>query len=132
LVVGPRLAAAADPQTRTWAARVSLPLDALAAVELGQSARVWLMGGAKAALQVPLSAIQPGTAPDAPAVWVVDPASGTIAARAVTPGTYGSQFVPVLSGLAAEDWVVAAGGHLLREGQRVIAVDRHNRPVLEP
>jgi multidrug efflux system membrane fusion protein len=28
--------------------------------------------------------------------------------------------------------VVAAGGHLLREGQVVRAVDRSNRPVLAP
>jgi len=30
----------------------------------------------------------------------------------------------------AEDWVVAAGGHLLREGQKVAPVDRDNRPVV--
>jgi multidrug efflux system membrane fusion protein len=38
----------------------------------------------------------------------------------------------VLSGVNANDWVVAAGGHLLREGQPVTAVDRQNRPVLAP
>jgi multidrug efflux system membrane fusion protein len=35
----------------------------------------------------------------------------------------------VLSGLPADAWVVAAGGHLLREGQAVLPVDRDNRPV---
>ena len=34
-----------------------------------------------------------------------------------------------VEGLAAGDWVVAAGGHLLREGQAVKPVDRDNRPV---
>jgi len=38
----------------------------------------------------------------------------------------------VLSGVGAGDWVVAAGGHLLRAGQSVTAVDRQNRPVLKP
>jgi multidrug efflux system membrane fusion protein len=37
--------------------------------------------------------------------------------------------VPVLEGLNAGDWVVAAGGHVLRDGQHVRPVDRSNRPV---
>jgi len=126
------LAAAADPQTRTWAARVSLPPEALDSVELGQSARVLAARGATATLQVPLTAIQPGATPNAASVWVVNPATHTIESRALTPGVYGSQMVPVLSGLNPNDWIVAAGGHLLHEGQPVIALDRHNRPVLEP
>ncbi|HSR66151.1 MAG TPA: efflux RND transporter periplasmic adaptor subunit, partial [Xanthomonadaceae bacterium] len=32
-------------------------------------------------------------------------------------------------GLRAGDWVVAAGGHLLREGEVVAPVDRDNRPI---
>jgi len=42
---------------------------------------------------------------------------------------YGTDSVPVLSGLTPQDWVVAAGGHLLHEGQPVRALDRSNRPV---
>jgi len=126
------LAAAADPQTRTWAARVSLPPEALATVELGQSARVLATHDAAATLQVPLTAIQPGTTAQDARVWVVNPATHTLESRPVTPGTYGSHTVQVLSGLEPDDWIVAAGGHLLHEGQRVIAVDRSNRPVLEP
>jgi multidrug efflux system membrane fusion protein len=37
--------------------------------------------------------------------------------------------VPVLGGIDADAWVVVAGGHLLREGQRVEPVDRQNRPI---
>jgi len=127
------LAAAADPQTRTWAARVNLPPEALDSVELGQSARVLTTRNAHAsAVQVPLTAIQPGATPDAASVWIVNPATRTIESRAVTSGAYGSQSVPILSGLEPDDWIVAAGGHLLHQGQPVIALDRHNRPVLEP
>ncbi|PZU29302.1 MAG: efflux RND transporter periplasmic adaptor subunit, partial [Stenotrophomonas sp.] len=39
------IAAAADPQARTYAARVSLAADALDTVELGQSARVFIAHG---------------------------------------------------------------------------------------
>ncbi|PWI01338.1 efflux RND transporter periplasmic adaptor subunit [Stenotrophomonas maltophilia] len=122
------IAAAADPQARTYATRVSLTADALA-VELGQSARVYSSAGRHGTLQLPLGALQRG-ANGAASVWVVDPANSTLKAAAVTTGAFGSETVPVLSGVNAGDWVVAAGGHLLRAGQPVIAVDRQNRPVL--
>jgi multidrug efflux system membrane fusion protein len=35
----------------------------------------------------------------------------------------------VLEGLQADDWVVAAGVQVLREGQQVRPVDRDNRAV---
>ncbi|MET0131050.1 MAG: efflux RND transporter periplasmic adaptor subunit [Stenotrophomonas chelatiphaga] len=127
------VAAAADPQSRTFAARVSLAADALADVSLGQSARVHGLAGGngKTALQLPLSALQRG-ADDRASVWVVDPTTARLKAVPVTAGAYGSDTVPVMSGVTASDWVVAAGGHLLRAGQRVTAVDRQNRPVLKP
>lgn len=124
------IAPAADPQTRTYAARVSLVGEAVNAVELGQSARVYVQeNGTKAALKLPLSAVQRG-GQGGTAVWVVDPKTGKVALRPVRLGAYGDTEVPVLSGVAATDWVVAGGGHLLREGVTVLPVDRDNRPVL--
>ncbi|HGM6772413.1 TPA: efflux RND transporter periplasmic adaptor subunit [Stenotrophomonas maltophilia] len=125
------IAAAADPQARTYATRVSLPADALADVELGQSARVFSSAGRHGTLQLPMAALQRG-AGGATSVWVVDPASSTLKSVTVSTGAYGIDAVPVLSGVDADDWVVAAGGHLLRSGQQVVAVDRQNRPVLKP
>lgn len=123
------VAAGADPQARTYAARVAIADDALEGIELGQSARVYLADTASdSGLQVPLTAIQPG-ADGGKAVWVVDRTEGTLHSVAVQTGAYGARSVPVLSGLAPDALVVAAGGHLLREGQRVTPVDRENRPV---
>ena len=122
------IAAAADPQTRTYAAKVGLPADAAQAVELGQSARAFV-AGAQAALRVPLSAVQRGPSGTA-TLWVVDPRTHQVKSRAVTLGRYGETEVPVLRGITASDWIVAAGGHLLREGQVVAPVDRDNRPVV--
>lgn len=123
------IAPAADPQARTYAARVDLAGDAAGAVELGQSARVYVEGkGERRALAVPLSAIQRG-AGDTPAVWIVDPATRRLRLAPVRLGPFGQSTAPVLSGVAADAWIVAAGGHLLREGQRVAPVDRQNRPV---
>ena len=121
---------AADAQTRTYAARVKLVGDAAKAVELGQSARVYVQDtGVAAALSLPLSAIQRGPN-KATAVWVVDPQTGRVKSTPVQLGRYGETDVPVLGGVNAGDWVVGAGGHLLREGQPVTPVDRDNRPLL--
>jgi multidrug efflux system membrane fusion protein len=131
------IAPVADPQTRTFAARVALDGAAAAEVALGQSARVFLRAassaadGARATLDVPLSAIQRGR-DGASAVWVVDPATRRLHLTPVRLGAFGADSASVLDGLEADAWIVAAGGHLLREGQRVAPVDRDNRPVLAP
>jgi multidrug efflux system membrane fusion protein len=129
------LAPAADPQARTFAARIALPAGA--AVELGQSARVYALDGAGKGMSVPLAAV---FAKDgAPALWVLKPEAhatasdgasiGTLHLQPVRLGPYGEERVPVLSGIAPNDWVLAAGVHLVREGQRVEPVDRDNRPI---
>ena len=125
------IAGAADAQTRTYAARVSLDDAALDGVELGQSARVYSRAGRTGTLQLPLAALQRSDDGGA-SVWVVEPASSRLKAVPVSIGTYGSDAVPVHAGVSVTDWVVAAGGHLLRAGQPVVAVDRQNRPVLKP
>lgn len=129
------LAPAADPQARTFAARIALPAGA--AVELGQSARVYALDGAGKGMSVPLAAVfaKDGT----PALWVLRPEAhataidgasiGTLHLVPVQLGPYGEERVPVLSGIAPNDWVLAAGVHLVREGQRVEPVDRDNRPI---
>jgi len=65
-------------------------------------------------------------------LWVVDPATRRVRLAPVQLGAYAEGTVPVLGGVDANAWVVAAGGHLLREGQLVSPVDRDNRQVLPP
>lgn len=125
------IAPAADPQARTYAARVALQGDAAQAVELGQSARVYVAdgdGAGSSALSVPLSALQRGA--NGAALWVVDAGTRKVHLKPVRLGPYGEDRVPVLGGITADAWIVAAGGHLLREGQAVAPVDRDNRPVM--
>ena len=122
------IAPAADPQARTYAARIALTGAGAQAVELGQSARVYVLRDGNAPLAIPLSALQRGER-GAMAVWVVDLAKGTAHLKPVRTGAIGSGSVPVVAGLTATDWIVAAGGHLLHEGERVSPVDRDNRPV---
>lgn len=120
------VAPAADPASRTWAVRASL--NAGAATELGASARVFLETRTAEGLALPLAALQ-RDAQGGTAVFVVDPATGTARLRPVRVGAFGTASVPVLRGVTAADWVVAAGGHLLRDGHKVQPVDRDNRPV---
>jgi multidrug efflux system membrane fusion protein len=94
---------------------------------LGQSARVFIQVAGEVPLAVPLSAVTAENG--SPYVWVVDRASGKLKLTPVVVGAYTESSVPVLSGLKADDWVVAAGVQVLREGQVVRPVDRDNRAV---
>ncbi|SDY86963.1 efflux RND transporter periplasmic adaptor subunit [Pseudomonas sp. NFIX28] len=119
------LSPAADPRSRTFAARIAFTAGKVPA-ELGQSARVFIQAAAHVPLSVPLSAV---TAENGAAyVWRVD-ANNTLKKTPVRLGAFGEKNVPVLEGLGANDWVVAAGVHVLHEGQQVRPVDRSNRVV---
>ena len=120
------MAPAADPQSRTFAARVAFTEGKVPA-ELGQSARVFIASNGEIPLSVPLSALS--AEQGQPFVWVVDPATQTVQRRLVRVGAYGDDRVPVLEGLSVSDWVVAAGVQILREGLKVRPVDRDNRNV---
>lgn len=120
------LSPSADAMTRTFAARVAFSSDGVSA-DLGQSARVYAQASASSGMSLPLSALAQDKG--RPAVWVVDPRSAKVHLTAVTLGPYREDGVPVLSGLQPTDWVVAAGAHLLREGEQVTPIDRDNRPV---
>ncbi|MGY4515255.1 efflux RND transporter periplasmic adaptor subunit [Lysobacter sp. HA18] len=120
------IAPAADPASRTFAVRATL--DDGASAELGASARVYLQGDGDSTVSVPLAALQ-RSASGGDAVFVVDTRTSTVHLRPVQAGAFGSDRVPVLRGVASSDWIVAAGGHLLRDGEAVMPVDRDNRPV---
>ncbi|VVN86717.1 efflux RND transporter periplasmic adaptor subunit [Pseudomonas fluorescens] len=119
------LSPAADPKSRTFAARIAFSAGKVPA-ELGQSARVFIQTAGVVSLSVPLSAL---TAQNGETyVWRVD-ANNTLKRAPVRVGAFGEKTVPVLEGLSASDWVVAAGVHVLHEGQQVRPVDRSNRTV---
>lgn len=119
------LSPAADPRSRTFAARIAFTSNKVPA-ELGQSARVSMAQAERMTLSVPLSAV---TAEDGHAyVWRIGK-DNRLERAPVRLGAYGTDSVPVVEGLEASDWVVAAGGHVLQEGQQVRPVDRTNRTV---
>lgn len=120
------LSPGADPLSRTYAARVAF--DAVASqAELGQSARVYVGAADASALSVPLAAVSAEGGRHF--VWVVDPQTHALRRAPVQTGAWGEERVPVLSGLQPTDWIVAAGAHLVREGQVVQPIDRDNRAI---
>lgn len=120
------LAPVADAASRTFAVRTTVDAPD-GTLQIGQSARVHLAQDAKADLQLPMTALQRDG--DSTAVFVVDPATSTLKLQPVRVGRFASEQVTVIEGVGPLDWVVAAGGHLLRTGQSVLPVDRENRPV---
>lgn len=120
------LAPAADPQSRTFAARVTFDSDQ-PNMETGQSARVFIRNPEQVALAIPLSAVTAEAGQSF--VWIVEPDSRTLQRRMISLGAYQQEHATVLAGLQSGDWVVAAGVQLLHEGQQVQPVDRQNRIV---
>jgi RND family efflux transporter MFP subunit len=112
------LAPAADPATRTYAARFTL-LERPAVMALGMTANLSIERRSdERVAELPITAIfQRGTTP---AVWVVDGATGTVALRDVTIGRWRDDTAIVTAGVNDGDVVVTAGVHKLDAGQRVV------------
>lgn len=123
------IAPAADPRSRTYATRVALQAEAAQPMhaELGQSAKVLAFSTARPLLSVPLSALTADN--QQPFVWVVDPANNHVRQVFVQTGQFGSESVPIVSGLSADDWIVVAGVHLLQNEQAVRPIDRNNKTI---
>lgn len=110
------LASVADPQTRTYAARIRL-LAPLPSVSLGMTARVTPANEASAGVLVPLAAV--GDRGEGSFVWVEK--DGKLSARPVKVTAFRADGALLGAGLAAGENVVIAGINLLSEGLAVSA-----------
>jgi len=112
------VAASADAVTRTFSVKVALP--AKADLALGSTVSVLpqaLQHLGAPVIKLPTSALwQQG---QASAVWVLDPASMTVAAQTVQIATADGNDVIVAGGLQPGMQVVVAGVHVLAPGQKV-------------
>lgn len=106
----------ADPVTRTFRVRVGLDKPP-ASFRLGATVTGTVANSGKAVISIPATALISGE--QAPRVWVVDPASLTIAARPVEIDRADAARALVSAGLAPGDIVVTAGASLLKAGQKV-------------
>lgn len=121
------LSAAADPQSRTFLAKVAIA-DAGADVQLQMSADVAVTSaGGGAAVVLPASALFHQDAQ--PAVWIVD-ANDRLALRRVEVARYLDDGVAIAAGIAAGERVVTRGVHTLHEGDAVRIVELPFQPTV--
>jgi RND family efflux transporter MFP subunit len=123
------VAASADPVTRTFAVKVSLPTqDALA---LGATVAVLphaLDRSGTPVIKLPTSALrQDGLSS---AVWVLDTASMTVKLQPIEIATADGNDVVVAAGLQPGMQVVSAGVHVLSPGQKVSVYKEKKAPAL--
>lgn len=110
------LSPAADPATRTYAARIRIDHPP-AAVRLGMTARVALGATNDELLLVPLSAVLDQG--QGPVVWVVS--AGQANPRPVKVAAFREDGVSIAEGLQAGELVIVAGAGKLVAGQAVAA-----------
>lgn len=114
----------ADPVTGTFRVRVRL-IDPPAAMRLGSTVTARMKRNAVSGYTIPASALV--RSDRQPAVWIVDPKTGTVSARTVEVQEFEPGRVVVASGLNLGDIVVTAGVQALRAGQKVRLLEA--RPV---
>lgn len=105
----------ADPATRTYAVRVSVP-EGVGSLTLGMTANAEFPAAAREGIELPLSALfQQGKEH---AVWIVGK-DDTLTLRPVRLATLGDAGAVVAEGLNTGERIVAAGVHKLTAGQKV-------------
>lgn len=116
------IAGAADPATRTFAARFSIIAPGKT-LRMGETAELRIEDeSAASGILVPLTAIAQGQdaqGHDKAQAWVVDRRTMTVRPRAVKVGQASGGNLTVLSGLRPGETIVTAGIHLLRPGEKV-------------
>jgi membrane fusion protein, multidrug efflux system len=106
----------ADAVTGTFEVKVGLA-DPPAAMRLGSTVSGRMQVGGAGGIEVPASALT--RADGQAAVWIVDPASETVALRNIEVLRHDPARVLVAQGLETGDVVVSAGVQTLRPGQKV-------------
>ncbi len=108
-----------DPQSGTVRVKMGLeatpPAMTLGAVVIGRG-----RFGGREAVVLPWSALY--RFENRPAVWIHDPATGTVSVRTVEIDRYGGADIVLKGGVAPGESVVVAGIQFLRPGQRVAVV----------
>ena len=109
----------ADPETRTFTVRVSLP-DAPPQMRLGANVIGSVTVNQGSSITIPGSALFQKDGK--PAVWLVDK-DGTVQLKPITVQRYQGDSVVVADGLSRGDVVVTAGVQKLLPGQKVALMD---------
>ncbi|MBA9846062.1 efflux RND transporter periplasmic adaptor subunit [Ralstonia pickettii] len=125
------IAPAADPVTRTYTVKISVP-NPPPELKLGMTAAATFVrpgGGGDSGgmgVRVPMSALLQGQGKNV--VWLYDAASQTVKPVPVTVGAPRDNVLLVTSGLQPGQTIVTAGVHLLKAGQKVMPMAPADQP----
>lgn len=109
------VAGSADPASRTYAVRLSIPDDP--AVLLGMTASVDVnVGSTDASVTVPVASL--AEKDGKPVVWLVDRTSSTVSSKPVTVSGFAEEGARI-DGLSQGDLVVSAGTQFMSDGLKV-------------
>jgi RND family efflux transporter MFP subunit len=112
-----QLSDAADPLTRTFDARYVLEGTA-AHAPLGATVSVYLPAAAPvSAMSVPLGAVDDEG--NGPGVWILNNDASSVSFRPVEILQLGAESATLSKGVRVGEQIIALGGHLLHEGERV-------------
>lgn len=111
------VAGSADPASRTFAVRVSLPADERVLIGMTASVRA-SEPTVGMAYNIPLTALAVDDQ-NKDIVWTVAPGDQTVHARSVSVGAFSDTGVQIASGLGAGDLVVVAGTQFMTENLKV-------------
>lgn len=111
------LSDAADPVTRTFAARYVLQ-GAMAHAPLGTTVMIYLTDHASPrAVQIPIAAVyDPGSGPG---VWLYDKTNGSVHFQHVSESEIGEETIAINHGLTVGQEIVSMGANQLHEGEKV-------------
>jgi len=110
------VAGSADPQSRTFAVRVSLPEDGR--ILLGMTANIAAVeDNATQTWSIPLAAL--AKRGDQPVVWIVDRQKSVVNSRPIKVADFSDNGVRVSEGIAKGDLVVSAGTQFMKEDMKV-------------
>jgi RND family efflux transporter MFP subunit len=111
----------ADPATRTYAARFSIP-EPPPGARLGLSVTVTLSDGAPSLARVPLGAVF--DTGDGPKVWIVDRGAGAVSAAPVVVASSDADSAYLASGAPEGAEVIALGAHKIEAQEKVRIVEK--------
>lgn len=116
------VATRADDQTQTFRATFTMEAPTTFTVLPGMTTTVLLdlsrLMGSESVKRVPVRAVQADSGLE-PRVWVLDPQSMTVSARAVTIGRMSRGMIEISDGLNGGEEIVAVGAPYLAQGMRV-------------
>jgi RND family efflux transporter MFP subunit len=120
----------ASPDTRTYPITLIMqqPKDVLILPGMAGKVRgkIEMESNTQDKIKIPISALITKDENNKSYVWIIDPKTYQVHRQQVTIGELTALGVSILNGLQVNDWVVTAGVHSLKEGEKVTILNQRD------